>query len=218
MEGLMYRQYFFLFLGPFVWVLSYPFQKWSQVFYQWDRPSVYLFDELHLQGCYYTSLSDNQSPLVSRTLLSILADFSNSVVWIVSILPMIYSSSSLFSRFWGIVSRAKSIIGITITFVFHRLFSSLARSMYLYSFIVIYSMLVFTSAISGSFHWSPSDSKSCQAVESYIVIYFAHKINIWVLDRTPPKTNNPTKKQKRNKRKNKTNKQTKVLLIKPITN
>ena len=37
------------------------------------------------------------SPQVSRTLQSILADFKSAVVWIVLILPLIFSSSCLFS-------------------------------------------------------------------------------------------------------------------------
>ena len=45
-------------------------------------------------------LSDNKSPWVSRTRLSILADFSNVVVWIVSILLLISNSSSFFSCLW----------------------------------------------------------------------------------------------------------------------
>ena len=39
------------------------------------------------------SLSDSMSPQVSRTLLGILADLSNAVVWIVSERPPISSSS-----------------------------------------------------------------------------------------------------------------------------
>ena len=45
---------------------------------------------------FHWSLSDNKFPQVSRTLLSILANITYCVVWIVSILLLISSSSNLF--------------------------------------------------------------------------------------------------------------------------
>ena len=42
------------------------------------------------------SLRDNKSPQVSRTLLCILSDLYNAVVWMVSTYPLIYKSSSPF--------------------------------------------------------------------------------------------------------------------------
>ena len=50
------------------------------------------------QEILYWNLSDNKSPQVSRTFLSIRADLNNSVVWVASILPLISSFPSLFSR------------------------------------------------------------------------------------------------------------------------
>ena len=47
---------------------------------------------------FHRSLSDNKSPQVSRTLLNILANLNNPVVWIVSIHPLISNSSSLLSK------------------------------------------------------------------------------------------------------------------------
>ena len=44
----------------------------------------------------HRSLSNSKSPLVSRTLLSIVADFNYTLVWMVSILLLISSSSSFF--------------------------------------------------------------------------------------------------------------------------
>ena len=82
---------------------------------------------------FHWSLCNRKSPQVSRTLLSILADFNSSVVWMVSILLLISSSSSLFPRFWIIVSRTPTMIGITVTLIIHTFFSSLARSRYLSS-------------------------------------------------------------------------------------
>ena len=76
-------------------------------------------------------LSDSMSPQVSRTLLSILADLNNAVVWMVSTPPLISKSSSLCTNFLVTVSSAPITIGITITCMFHSFFSSLARSRYL---------------------------------------------------------------------------------------
>ena len=42
------------------------------------------------------SLSDNKSPQVSRTLLSVLAVFNNAVVWMVSTRPPTFKPSSRF--------------------------------------------------------------------------------------------------------------------------
>ena len=44
---------------------------------------------------FYWSLSENKSPQVSRTLLSILADLNNEIVWMVSTFSVISTSSSL---------------------------------------------------------------------------------------------------------------------------
>ena len=45
----------------------------------------------------FNSLSESKSSQFFRTLLSILADFNSTVVWMVSIIPQNSSSSSLFS-------------------------------------------------------------------------------------------------------------------------
>ena len=73
------------------------------------------------------SLSDSKSPQVFRTLLSILADLSNAVHWMVSTHPPISNSFKPL----GIVPSAPITIGITVTFMFHSFFSSLAKSKYL---------------------------------------------------------------------------------------
>ena len=54
-------------------------------------------------------LGDNKYSLISRTLLSILADFNITMIGMVSILPV-------FSKFLGTVTSAPSTIGITVTF------------------------------------------------------------------------------------------------------
>ena len=76
-------------------------------------------------------LSDNKFPRVSRTLLTILADLNKIVVWMVSTCPLISKSSSPFINPSVTVLRAPIPIGITVTFMFHLFFNSLARSRYL---------------------------------------------------------------------------------------
>ena len=76
------------------------------------------------------SLRDSKSFQVSRTLLSILADLNNAVVWIVSIRPLISKSSSPCSNSLVTVPIPLITTGITVTFMFHSFFSSL----FLFSF------------------------------------------------------------------------------------
>ena len=71
---------------------------------------------------FHWSLNDSKSLQVSRILLSILADFNNSVVWMVSILLLISSSSSLLSSPFETVPRTQAKIGIIVTSVFHNFF------------------------------------------------------------------------------------------------
>ena len=80
----------------------------------------------------YWSLSDCKFPQVSRTLLRILADLINAVIWMVSTCLLVSKSSSSLVT----IPIAPITIGITVTFMFHSffgffLFCSLARSRYL---------------------------------------------------------------------------------------
>ena len=83
---------------------------------------------------FHWSLRGSKSSQISRTLLSILANFRCAAVWIVSILPLISSSPRRFSRLFGTISRASTTIGITVTFMFYSFFVSLAMSRGLLSF------------------------------------------------------------------------------------
>ena len=65
---------------------------------------------------FHWSLSDNKSPQVSRTLLNILADVNNAVVWMVSIHLLIFKSPSLFTKSLKIVLSTLITVSITITF------------------------------------------------------------------------------------------------------
>ena len=82
---------------------------------------------------FHWSLSDSKSPQVSRTLLSILADLNNSLVWMVSTRPLISKSPS---PFINPSITVPIIIGINVTFKFHSFFNSLATSRFssLFSF------------------------------------------------------------------------------------
>ena len=85
-------------------------------------------------------LSDNKCPQVSRTLLSILADLNNAVVWIFSTRPLISKSSCMCTNPLVIVPRVPLTIGMSVTFMFCIFFSSLARSTYLSFFLVSFNV------------------------------------------------------------------------------
>ena len=82
----------------------------------------------------HRSLSDSKSPQFSRTLLSILADLNNVVVWMVATRPLISKSTSPCTSPLVTLPRTLITIGITVTFKFHSFFISLARSWYLFLF------------------------------------------------------------------------------------
>ena len=71
---------------------------------------------------FYWSLSDSKSPQVSRTLLGILADLSNTIVSMVSAPPLISSSSSSCTEPLKTIPRATIVIGMIVTFIFPNLF------------------------------------------------------------------------------------------------
>ena len=96
------------------------------------------------------SLSDNKSPQVSRTLLSILTVLNNAVVWMVSSHPPTYKSSSPFNNPLVSIRKAPITIGIIVTFMFHSFFIFLARSRYLSFFSHSFSFIL----------WSAGEAKS----------------------------------------------------------
>ena len=70
-------------------------QKFRQHIYIYMRIIVLFLERFSHQRClmvFHWSLSDNKSPQVSRTLLSILADLKNAVVWMVPTSPPILVS------------------------------------------------------------------------------------------------------------------------------
>ena len=76
--------------------------------------------------------SDSKYPQVSRTHFSILANHNNDVVWMISTYPLIFKSSSPFTNPLVTVSSTLITIGITVTFMFHSLFSFQARSRHIF--------------------------------------------------------------------------------------
>ena len=86
---------------------------------------------------FHWSLSDNKSPQVSRTLLSILAVFSNAVVWMVSTCPPTWKSPRPFNNPLVIVPKALITIGTVVILIFHSFFNSLARSIIIIIIIII---------------------------------------------------------------------------------
>ena len=90
---------------------------------------------------FHRNLSDNKCPQVSRTLLSILTDLNNAVVWTVSTHPLISKSSSPLIHPSVTVTRAPITIGINVTFMFHSFINFLTRFWYL-SFFSLFSILL----------------------------------------------------------------------------
>ena len=77
----------------------------------------------HQPMVFHWSLRDSKSPQVSRTLLSILADLNNAVVWMVFTHPLISNSPSPGVNPLAIAPRVPITICITVTFMFHIFFS-----------------------------------------------------------------------------------------------
>ena len=71
---------------------------------------------------FHWSLSNNKSPQVFKTLLSILADLSNAVVWIVSTRPLISESSKSLYQSFGDCDKDTNYNGYHRQFPFPRLF------------------------------------------------------------------------------------------------
>ena len=73
------------------------------------------------------------------------ADLNNAVVWMISIRPLISKSLSLRTNPLLTVLNVPITIGITVTFMFHSFFSSLARSSYLSLFSLSFSFILWST-------------------------------------------------------------------------
>ena len=114
---------------------------------------------------FHYSLNENKSSQVSRTLLSILADLHNALVWIVSKCPLISKLSCTFTKHLVTVPKAPITTGTTVTFIFHSFFNSLARSRYL-------------SFFSHSFNFTLLAARTAKSTILYVP-YF-----LWIIIRT----------------------------------
>ena len=162
------------------------------------------------------SLRDNKSLQIYRTLLSILADLNNAVVWMVSIRPVISKSSCPCTNPLMTVPRTPITIGIIVTHMFYSFFISLARWRYLFLFshdfislcglprqqspqycsiiIIIYSLEFFTSALADGFSLELSDSKSLQVSRTRLrILAVLSNAIVWIVStRLPtPKSSRP---------------------------
>ena len=99
---------------------------------------------------FHWRLSDSKSPQVSRTLLSIVAVFSNAVVWMVFTRSPTSKSSRPFINPLVTVPKAPITIGIIVTFMFHSFFNSLARSRYLSLFSHFFSFILWSAGTAKS--------------------------------------------------------------------
>ena len=139
---------------------------------------------------FHWSLSDSKSSQVSRTLLSILADLNNAVVWMVSTYSLISKSSSPCTNTLVNVPSVPITIDITVTFMFHSFFSSLKRprhlSLFSLSFILpcsqpeqqspLFGGSFFMLTITGSgrlneIRWSVRISKSLRILFVWFLAY-----------------------------------------------
>ena len=93
---------------------------------------------------FHWSLSDSNSPQVSRTRLSILAVLCNAVVWIVSTRPLTSKSSRPFNNSFVTVPNAPITIGSIVTSMFHSFFHFSCKVevlILLFTFFQIYSVV-----------------------------------------------------------------------------
>ena len=108
------------------------------------------FSHQHELMVSHWSLSDSKSPHVSRTLLSILADLNNAIGWMVSTHPLIFKSSSPCINPLVTVLSTPIIVGVTITFMFHNFFCSLAKARYLSVFSLSFNFNLWSARMAKS--------------------------------------------------------------------
>ena len=87
------------------------------------------------------------SPQVSRTHLSILADLNNIRGLVISIPPLISIFTGVFSNPFGTFTNAPSITIITVTVMFYSFLSSLAKSVNFLAFFHNYSIICWNNKI-----------------------------------------------------------------------
>ena len=92
-----------------------------------------------------------QSPQVSRTLLSILTVLNNVLVWMLTTRPVIFKPSSPFNNPLMNVSKAPIMISTVITFMFHSFFFQFPGKVqvliFLFTFFQFYSVVSWDSKV-----------------------------------------------------------------------
>ena len=102
------------------------------------------FSHQRQQMTFHWRLSASKSPQVSRTFLSILVVFNNTVVWMVFSQPPTSKSSRPFNNPLVTMPKVPITIGIIITFMFHSFFqfsSNVEVLISLFSFFQFYSVV-----------------------------------------------------------------------------
>ena len=99
-----------------------------------------------------------RAKIKSRFGILVIFPSHKAVVLMVSIISLISSSSSLFSRYLGTVPRASTTIGTTVTFMFGCYFSTLAKSMYF-------------STFSPSFTFTPSSAETKRSTRWQVLFF-----------------------------------------------
>ena len=98
---------------------------------------------------FHWSLKDNKSPQVSMTLLSILADPNTAVVWMVSLLSLIFSSPRIFPRSFGDRSKFTNYNRYHCHFHIshHQLYVKVQEFVYFFAYFHFHSMTRWNSKI-----------------------------------------------------------------------
>ena len=121
------------------------------------------FSHYHSLVVFLLSLSDSKSPQISRTLLSILADLSNAVVYKISAHPLVYSSSSPFTEHLGTLLNIAIIIDIIVTFMFH---------IVIVVIIIIIIIIIFCRVFHTRVSW-------CSSVLLFLLLLFNFQFHFW---------------------------------------
>ena len=109
---------------------------------------------------FHSSLSDSKFPQVSRTFLSILADFNNAVVWMVSTRPLISMFSSPFINPLMTVSRTPITIRINVTYMFNFTLWSAGTAKLTILQILFFLLIIIRSGRLADIRWSVCMSNS----------------------------------------------------------
>ena len=96
------------------------------------------------------SLSNSNHPQVFRSLLSALTDLNNAEVWMDSTRPLLSKSSNPCANPLMTVPCAPVITGITVTFMLHSFFCTLAMSKYLILFSLSFNFVLWSAGTADS--------------------------------------------------------------------